>query len=506
MRLAPPICLVAGLLIIVTSGCLFAVPPGVVQCQPHPASRAAATTYYVDAARGRDSNPGTTPATAWRTLARVDRNSYRGGDTILLRGGQRFAGTICLGTANLTATSQTRGLMIASYGRGRATIFASPRTDGIAAINVAGVRVSGVNVVGRRDPCRKDVSNGYRYGTAGIRLEARALHGTLDQGIILDHADVSRFCNGIVIASDDDESRISHVRVTGVRSHDNGNAGVWTYDQANARHSIQDVRVTSTRAYRNNAQGGIVLFGVDGGTVANSVAFANARGAGGGVGIWAFDSNRILFVHNESFRNGRATISDDGDGFDFDQGVSNSVMEHNYSHGNGGVGFLVCSCNAGSSPFYRIHDVIIRSNLSRNDGSSGQPSLYLEGGAPMTGVYIASNRVESGTGRGPLVDVTGCLYCDPSYMSDVAPGRPYTSVRVRRNAFVSRGGKPLLQVHPGRAADLVFQGNSWRAIGSPFRFGWGQALSRATDLFEQWLADSWKRLLPPAPTNNNPHS
>jgi hypothetical protein len=472
MRLARPICAFVGLIVVVMSGCALKGPPGLAQCQPHAAPRAAATRYYVDARRGRDLNPGTSPRTAWRTLARVERNSYRGGDTILLRGGQRFSGTICLGTANLRATSRTARLTIRSYGRRRATILAPPRTDGIAAINVAGVRVSGVNVVGRRDLCNEDVSNSYRYGTAGVRLEAGSLHGTLDQGITVDHVDVSRFCDGIVVASGDNQSLIAHVRVTDVRSHDNTDAGVWTYDRATSLHSIRDVTVANTRAYRNSDRGGIMLFGVDGARVANSVASANARGPGG-VGIWAFDSNRVLFTHNESLGNGSATLTDDGDGFDFDRGVSNSVMEHNYSHGNGGVGFLVCSCNEGAEPFYRMHNVTLRSNVSLDDGSSGQPSLYVEGGEPMTGVEIVSNRVDSAVGSGPLVEVNGCRHCDASYLADVDHGRPYTSARVRRNTFVSWGAKPLLQVHPGHAADLVFQGNSLRTIGGQFRIDWG---------------------------------
>ncbi len=463
MRLAGPICVLTGLFVAATSGCLFAGRPSLARCQPHPAPAAAATTYYVDSVRGRDSNPGTSPRQPWRTLARVGRSGYRGGDTILLRGGQRFGGTICLGITNLRATSRASELTIRSYGRGRATIAAPPHTDGIAAINVGGVRVRGVDVVGRRDVCNEDASNGYRYGSAGIRLEARALEGTITPGLTVDHVDVSRFCDGIVVASDDDRSRISHVRVMHVTTHDNSDAGVWTYDRANAQHLIGDVRVTDTRAYRNGYRGGIMLFGVDGGTVANSVAFANAREAGGGVGIWAFDSNRILFTHNEAYRNGSPTITDDGDGFDFDRGVSNSVMEHNYSHDNGGVGLLVCSCNAGEHPFYRMRDITLRSNVSRNDGSSGQSSLYVDGGEPMTGIDIVANRVKSGAGGGPLVDLTGCRYCDASQLAEIGNGRPYSSITARGNVFVARDGKPLLQMYLGRGTDLVFRGNTLRA-------------------------------------------
>src|SRR5262249_34443949 len=149
--------------------------------------------------------------------------------------------------------------------------------------------------------------------------------------------------------------------------------GIWTYDPAVKQHTIGDVRVSRSWAYRNGAFGGIVLFGVDDGTVKRSVAFANARAVKGGVGIWAFDSNRILFTHNESYANGSRTILLDGDGFDFDRGVSNSVMVHNYSHDNGGAGFLVCSCSAAHYPYYRMSNIVVRSNVSRNDGSSGQP-------------------------------------------------------------------------------------------------------------------------------------
>ncbi len=94
------------------------------------------------------------------------RNGYWGGDAILLRGGRRFAGTICLGTENLRGASDAQPFTIGSYGGGRATIVAPSHTDGIAAIDVGGIRVRDVELIGRRDVCNKDPSNGYRYGSA----------------------------------------------------------------------------------------------------------------------------------------------------------------------------------------------------------------------------------------------------------------------------------------------------------------------------------------------------
>ena len=283
-------------------------------------------------------------------------------------------------------------------------------------------------------------------------------------------SDVSRFCNGIVVASGDDGSRIARIRIVAVRAHDNADAGIWTYDQAYARHSIRDVTVSGSLAYRNEGRGGIMLFGVDGGVVERSVAFDNGRAAAGSVGIWAFDSNRILFAHDESYGNGSPRNTNDGDGFDFDRGVSNSVMEDNYSHGNGGAGFLVCSCNVSNYPFYYMRNDVLRSNVSQNDGSSGQPSLFVYGGEVMTGIQLVSNRVSSARGAGPLVMVIGCVRCQGLTLgaADYPHGRPYTDVRFRGNSFASGGGKPLLLVNPGSAIRLVFQGDSWRSIGGRF--------------------------------------
>jgi Right handed beta helix region len=446
-------------------GCGYAMPSSYQPPGSATAPSVGGTTYYVDAARGSDSASGTSPATAWRTLARVNRGHYRGGDAILLFGGERFPGTIYLSSSNLAGTSRVEPLWIGSYGPGRATIQAPSGLDGLRAANVAGVRVSRVDVVGRGNGgCHESDASAWGKGAAGIRFLASGLNGTLDEGIAIDHVDASHFCDGIVIGSADNGSRISHVRVASVSAHDNRETGVWTYDQAQARHSIRDVTVTHTRAYRNGGRGGIALFGVDRGTVSASVAFANSRKETGGVGIWAFDSNRIRISHDTSYANGSAAIKKDGDGFDLDRGVSNSVIEHSVSHDNGGVGYLVCSC-VHYARFYAMHNDTVRDNVSRDDGSSGQPSVYVLGGEPMTGIHIAHNRVSSSAGSGPLVKVG-------------AYGRRYVGVRFRDNSFVAGGGKPLLRLDPKHAKDLSIEGNTWRAIGGPFSVRWGQRLFR----------------------------
>jgi hypothetical protein len=143
-------------------------------------------------------------------------------------------------------------------------------------------------------------------------------------------------------------------------------------------------------------------------------------------------------------------------------------MVADYSHDNGGMGFLVCACNGHAYPYYRIHDITLRSNVSRNDGSSGQPTFWLQAGELMTGIEILNNRLESGAGDGPLVEITGCLYCDKrwraSYVADVPTGQPFTQVLLSGNTFIARGSKPLKKLQLGPRADVVFHDNRWRAI------------------------------------------
>ena len=379
---------------------------------------------------------------------------------ILLRAGQRFEGTIRLDPSTLEETSRATRLTIGSYGRGRATIAAPFQTDGIALLDVAGVRVTDLNLVGHgnlafvRENYRK-----CRSGPAGIRLQANSPR-QLNEGLAVDHVDVSRFCIGILARSTTRSTSIAHVSISNVRTHDNGDAGIWTRDRAIASHSIADVNVLDTVAYRNRDQGGIVLFGVDGARVTDSRAFDNATRGPGGVGIWAFDATGVRFAHNESYSNGNPEIQTDGDGFDFDRGVSNSVMTHNYSHDNGGIGFLVCSCERWAR-FYELNDIRLQSNVSRDDGSSGQPSLFVFGGEPMHDVRIVSNRIESGVGNGPLVRIGG-------------DHRRYWGVQLRGNRFATRNGKRLLRVDdPHNAGNLTFRGNTWRASGERFPFAWG---------------------------------
>jgi Right handed beta helix region len=409
--------------------------------------RSRPATYYIDAVRGTDSNAGTSPAAPWRTLGRVNRGRYIGGDAILLHGGERFVGTLRLSPADLRGTSRRSPLVVGSYGAVRA-ILAPRGASGVVATNVSGIHISGIDVVGDGPNCRR--------ARDGIFLGARGLHGTLAAGISIDHVDVTGFCDGIVIGSADDASKIDHVRISDVAAHDNGDTGITTYDPARKHHDIRDVSITRATAYRNDDQGGIVLFGVERGVVEHSVAFGNGRGHAGDVGIWTFDSDRIVIAYNESY--GNMTTGDDGDGFDLDGGVTNSRVEHNYAHDNQGIGFLICAC---VGYWYPQYNNVVAHNVSVGDGSSGQTSaIYVGGGSPFHNVGVYSNRAYSQTGSGPLVSVDGA-------------DAPFANVLVHDNLLVAGGRKTLLYADPMDAKRLSFARDHWVNCSGAFEVTWG---------------------------------
>ena len=87
---------------------------------PHPG--AGGHVYYLDAQNGSDTAAGTSPATAWRTLARITAAHFAPGDVIALHRGQTFTGTA---TVNDSGTAAAR-LTITAYGAGTPPTLSNP--------------------------------------------------------------------------------------------------------------------------------------------------------------------------------------------------------------------------------------------------------------------------------------------------------------------------------------------------------------------------------------------
>jgi len=327
-------------------------------------------TFYVDSANGSDNNVGTNSEQAWQTLDKVSSWVFKPGDQILLKKGQIFHGSISLDEKD-TGTDELP-VHVGTYG---GIDFSEPIIESgsgfaIKLQNCANVSISGIVLKGA----------GRKTGNTTSGL-------TVDQcsTIAIDSIQVSGYQHsGIDVLSSENVS-ISHVKAfengrTGIRaggdraegSHDFPSKNIYigysdTYDNAG------DPMVTD-----NHSGSGIIVNLTDSAVIEYCTAYNNGwdmpRKGNGPVGIWAHDANNVTIQYCISYNNEAPHGAWDGGGFDFDGGMTNSVMQYNYSYDNNGVGYGLFQYE-GTTVW---ENNIIRFNISYNDGD----------GREFAGIYI----------------------------------------------------------------------------------------------------------------------
>ena len=238
--------------------------------------------------------------------------------------------------------------------------------------------------------------------------------------IHIENVNISGFKHaGISVASEPVDGGwcgFSQVKISHANVHDNGDIGIniiGNWNPKETAYSHSDIYIGKCRVYRNlgipgkgsHTGNGIVLAQVDGAVIEHCDVYENGAlndcDIGGPVGIWTWDSNRVLIQKNESHHN-RTGSSKDGGGFDLDGGVRNSIVQYNYSHDNEGAGYLLAQFDGAKA----FHNNIIRYNLSENDGRKNTyGGIHLwstgsKGGIRNTTIYqntIISSKSTNGT-------------------------------------------------------------------------------------------------------------
>jgi hypothetical protein len=425
------------------------------------AATASAADYFVSAS-GSDANSGMSAARAWQSIGKVNSIAFRPGDRILFEGGTTFRGTLAFGVDDAGTAAQP--IAISSYGSGRATLDAGTGV-GIRIYNTAGFAVSDLNIVG----------SGPTTNTGSGILLRTDLDGDAKVSYVrVDRVEVSGFGeSGIEIRGDNGQSGFRDVRITGCEIHNNAGAGIATFGDRPYAHA--DIYIGHCRVHDNtgipgrtrHSGNGIVFSSVDGAVIERCVTYQNGAlntANGGPIGIWAYDSTRITIQFNESYRN-RTNSESDGGGFGLDGGITNSVMQYNYSHENDGAGYMLAQYYGAS----RFAGNTLRYNISQNDGrKNGYSAIDIyNGGSSIDDVEIYNNTVFVGpveSGRMPRA----------FRMSHAT-----TNVHVRNNIFSTTGGVPIVEI--GDEADhagLLLQGNAYWSGASPLTIRWGRTTFR----------------------------
>lgn len=317
-------------------------------------------TFYIDADNGSDNNSGLSAASAWQTIERLNQHDLQPSDRILFFGGQHHRGRIVLDS--LDCGTKEYPIIFSSFGGKKADIH-TEHTSGILLQKTAHLIFAYLEVTG---------SGRFSNTASGI---------VLDQchDIHIDSVRVSGFQKaGIDILDSPD------IKVTRVHAFDNGAAGIQSQSPEKLNknlyigYCLADNNPGDPTNMDNHSGNGIVVSGVDIGLIEYCAATNNGwdmpRDGNGPVGIWAWHSNRVVIQHCISFANKTSPNGKDGGGFDFDGGVTNSIMQYNLSYDNEGAGYGLYQY-AGASEWANN---CIRYNISYNDGwKNGQCGIHV---------------------------------------------------------------------------------------------------------------------------------
>lgn len=325
----------------------------------------AATTYYVDSARGSDTNVGNTPAAAWKTLRKINQTEFQPGDQILLKSGSEWQGQL----SPKSSGDAGRPIIIRSYGKGR-----MPRIDGMGEIadvirlyNVEELEVNGLEIT------NKGSTPAPRRGVHIILNNFGTGHHIVISGLYIHDVNGTnkRKDNGGIIFRTNGNEKPS--RFDGLTIERNI---VWKVDRSaiaadsyHARRSrwFPSLHVIIRDNYVDDIGGdGIVPWATDGALVEHNIAReCNQRAGDYNAGIWPWSTdNTMLRLNEASF----TRTTRDGEGFDSDFNSKNTTFEMNYSHDNQGGFMLICTPvsrdereNIGNT------GTVLRHNISRND-------------------------------------------------------------------------------------------------------------------------------------------
>ena len=354
---------------------------------PSATTAASAHRYYVDSA-GNDAADGS-KSRPWKTVDAVNKAVLGKGDSVFFRGGQVFKGTLRVHdvtgqTANPIwvgsygdakyAGGQDKGGLYASgqyasgqYASGPATIDGGD-SSGVVVWHSRWVVINGLRLLGAG---RKtgNVKNGLEIDDcAHIRVEKVDVSGFQKSGVF-------------VYAS-------ANVEVDGVFAHENGSAGISVEGPYDRKTGSRDLTIIRCRADDNpgdptnltNHSGNGIVCGhctrllIDQCSATNN-GWDMPRIGNGPVGIWCYEADSVTIQHCLAYRNKTSPGAADGGGFDFDGGVTNSVIQYCLSYGNQGSGYCIFQY-WGASPWYNN---IIRYNITEDDGlvSDSRAGIYV---------------------------------------------------------------------------------------------------------------------------------
>lgn len=402
------------------------------------------TTYYLDSAAGSDSNDGTTPAHAWKTLERVNSGTFAAGDKILLRSGCRWTGVLCPGGSGTAGAP----IVIDRYGAGP-----KPEIDGNETA-LATIYLHNVEYIEMRDLAVTNSGHIPVPKLAGVQVHLDNF-GTAHH-ILLAGLDIHNISgsddkslgggNGIFIDRSEGgaPSRYDGLRIQDCHLVHTDRNGITMDGYPSRSHWYPNLHVVISHNLLEDIGGdGIVPIGCDGARVEyNTIRGGRMRAQDYAAGIWPWSCDNTVIQYNDvsGMRGDK-----DAEGYDSDFNCKNSLFQYNFSHDNQG-GFMLICCDGDFKPDFSAGNVgtVIRYNISVDDGLH---TFNINGPCTNTSIY---NNVFY-IGKGGHMNAISSGNWGGTWPSDT---------RFKNNIFyVAAGGEATFDL--GQMAGTVFDHNAF---------------------------------------------
>lgn len=329
-----------------------------------PSEKRGGNKYFVSQS-GNDNNKGTFMS-PWQTIEKVNQLILKSGDAVYFEGGMTFNGTIRLDSSD--SGNLKENILIGSFGGGRAIINGG-KVEALVANNCSHLEIRDLIFIGDG---RKDgnLSDGvFIASAANIRVDNCEMSGFQHSGLHV--------------------RKSSEARITNVYAHNNGFAGIHitgatmndpvNYDNRNLYigYCIAENNPGDPTVLKGHSGNGILASSVKGGLIEYCEAFNNGWDmpwtGNGPVGIWIWDCTDFKIQYCIAHDNKTNPVAADGGGFDFDGGVSYSVLQYCLSYNNQGPGIGLFEFGA-AKPW---ENNVVRYNISQNDGIINGGSLAI---------------------------------------------------------------------------------------------------------------------------------
>lgn len=349
--------------------------------------RAAATAgrkFHV-AANGDDSASGLSPKKAWKTLDRVNRETFQPGDAVLLRSGDVWKGRLQLQGSG----AEKKPIVLGRYGSGPLPVIDMGAAQGAAVLleNRSSWQISEIEVtsgapadprIGRQGIVALVTGEGT---CSNIVIRGCFIHdvwGTLGGGGPLDMYNSSAIFVGRRQTDRHRTGSVENVLIEGNRIERVDRCGIIVW------RGGKGVVIRQNRM-ENLGGDGIFPEGCDGALVERNIVtrsclrtgdpelvLADKRYNPHSAAIWLQNCTGGIMQFNEVYDTGRCKGNGDGEAYDFDFGCHDCILQYNYSRNNYGL-LLIMQRTSGNIARYNIsendqtHLLALRSNL--DDGN-----------------------------------------------------------------------------------------------------------------------------------------